>query len=206
MKAVKNIIVLAAVLIFALAPLSADVVDYYELSTPTTQSAFSHKEGWKPIPRKIDTENPVTVLFYAQFYRGLIGTFDTHLYPKIFLTLTEQAQELTVKSIRVHGEWGWRYYNIKVNKTFLVPALSDENLLYNEDGSVFEVDGKPLYLFRFDLDKKVSGRKAFGYLNRRVKVVVVYSIDGEDFTAELEYICHPHIFTPVDFITLFALP
>ena len=44
-----------------------------------------------------------------------------------------------------------------------VPALDDENRLYNENGTIFEQDGKPLHFSRSTWTKRcLAGRRGAG--------------------------------------------
>ena len=200
----KKIFLILETFVFAF-PTFAEIVDIYELHTPTAQVAYTHENEWTKIQRVIDAEFPVTVLFWCTPYRDFIGTFDTHLYPIIFLTTCKEIKTLTVKRIIVKNEHGKIYYDISVNKEFF-PASDEGKLLYDKDGTVLEKDGKSLCFFMFNLKEKIPGRKAQGWGKKTMKVTVEYAVDGEDFSSEQEYICEPHHFTLEDFITLFVSP
>lgn len=205
-KITRRCILSALFFVVPLFSLFADVVDRYELNSSNKMVLYHHKKGWSPIPRTIDAKEPLVVLFYPGFYRGFIDTLDFNLHLKLYLSLSEDVGLFHVKSIRVQGESGWTYYNITQNG-YYSGNFREENLLYNEDGTLFETeDGKNLYCTLIDLQKDVYGRKASGWSKKNVKVIIEYTLAGEEHTSELDYICVPHHFTPVDFFTLFATP
>lgn len=186
---------------------AADVVDLYELNSPNKTVLYHHKKGWSPIPRRIDTKEPITVQFYPGFYRGFLLTLDFKLHLQLYITQSEDMGAFHIKRIRVQGESGWTYYDIKLKNGYYSGNCREENLLYNEDGTLFETeDGKNLYCTLIDLQKDVYGRKASGWSKKNVKVIIEYTLAGEEHTSELDYICAPHHFTPADFFTLFATP
>ena len=205
-KITRRCILSALFFVVPLFSLFADVVDRYELNSASKMVLYHHKKGWSPIPRRIDAKEPLVVLFYPGFYRGFIGTLDFNLHLKLYLSLSEDVGLFHVKSIRVQGESGWTYYNITQNG-YYSGDFREENLLYNEDGTLFETeDGKNLYCTLIDLQKDIYGRKVHGWGIKKMTVSIEYTLGDKEHTSKLEYLCAPHHFTLFDFIALFAMP
>lgn len=183
--------------------LFADVVDIYHLNTPNLQTAYQHLDGWSPIKRKIDTKLPLTITFHPKATRGFIGTFDTNLYLKADVSLTEPIANLFIKSITISDEEE-ELYNLSVNKQ-LSPD-SKESILYDENKNILKANDKEIHYASFDLDLKISGRKINGKESKKVYATVDYILNGKPYAYALEYICEPHNFTFNDFITLFVAP
>ena len=190
---------------FAFAAAFADV-DMYSLDSPTAAKAYLHKKLWSPLERDFDTDSPLILVFYAPVYHGFIWTFDTKLYLNASFVTTEGAKNLFIKNVRVQDEKGKTYFNLYIDRKFEIPELTDESLLYNKDGTAFEVDGKPLHFFSFDLGETVSGWKVGGRKTQKMKVTLRYDIDETTYTSELDYLCKPHSFGMDDLVTLFAVP
>ena len=200
----KNLFIIF--LIFFAGSIFADVTDLYNLHTQDIQIAYQHKDGWRPIKREFDNNYPLTIMFYPTVYRGFIGTLDTSLYLKACLILTEAAKNLCIKSIIIKEENKREFINLNVNKQFSILPNTDGNLLYNEDGTLYEYNNKKVYFLIFDLDLKISGRKVRGKKTKKITVTIDYLLDDKIFTSEVEYLCIPHKFTFKDFLKLFVTP